>query len=170
MEIDLSRIFPATRSEEPSRQLSHYLINLACLDCQSGEPRMGIQVMSDRLEGQEKSGRYRAAKMMRLGVSGHFGPGTKMGIPVPLQRFHFLFCFICLMGGEKCQDLPQDQLMRAPWSFRELPYNVSSSFVSIYLSFLLPQRRRSPAFPPTHCVSLSKFFHGVPAFLIPEQD
>lgn len=44
--------------------------------------------MSNRSEGQEKSGRYRASKIMRLAMSGHFRLGT-----VREQGCVFLVCY-----------------------------------------------------------------------------
>ena len=45
------------------------------------------------------------------------------------------FVLFCLPDGwREMAGLPQDQLMRAPWRFRELPCNISSSFVFIDLS------------------------------------
>lgn len=60
-----------------------------------------------------------------------------------------------IADGERGQSVPRDQLMRAPWRCKELPYNVCPSFLfsCVY---------HGPASSLTPCIPLKRPFYGVP--------
>ena len=102
-------------------------------------------------------------------MSGHFRPGdgerSRWRVPVVLQAFHLLVCFVGLTDGEKRQGEPRDQLEMALRRVEDLPSRRLLFPVFIYPSrFCFTQNRSSLAFSLTRCISLKRLFLGLPAF------